>query len=130
MEQIYDIFQTADWKQEKHVPVIEVPESFLKGEKIDLKICIGKEIPHPNTTDHHIEWLDVYFHPTGENFPYHLGKFDFSAHGSSTNGPDTSTIYTHPQTNLVFSTEKPGKIIVFSYCNIHGLWMNEKQISL
>ncbi|MFH1014060.1 MAG: class II SORL domain-containing protein [Thermoplasmatota archaeon] len=130
MEQIYDIFQTADWKQEKHVPVIEIPEHVVKGENIYLKVSIGKEIPHPNTTNHHIEWVDVYFHPDDEKFPYHLGKITFSSHGASTKGADTSTVYTHPQGTIVFKTEKPGKILVFSYCNIHGLWMNEEQLNL
>lgn len=130
MEQVYDIFQTADWKKEKHVPVIEIPDDISKGDNINLRVSIGKEIPHPNTTDHHIEWIDVYFHPNDEKFPYHLGKINFSSHGASINGPNSSTIYTHPQGNLVFKTEKSGKIIVFSYCNIHGLWTNEKELNL
>ncbi|MEI6156966.1 MAG: desulfoferrodoxin family protein, partial [Atribacterota bacterium] len=27
-----ELFQSADWKQEKHVPVIEGPDSVKKGE--------------------------------------------------------------------------------------------------
>ena len=130
MEQLFDIFQTADWKQEKHVPVIELPDTVIKEEFVNLKISVGKKIPHPNTTEHHIVWIDVYFHPNGEKFPYHLGRLEFSAHGASVEGPNTSSIYTHPEGTIVFKTEKPGKIIAFSYCNIHGLWTNEKEVNV
>ncbi len=130
MEQMFEIFQTADWKQEKHVPVIEIPDTITKGENINLKVSIGKEIPHPNTTEHHIEWIDLYFYPNGEKFPYRIGRIEFTSHGASVNGPNTSTVYTHPEGNIVFKTDKPGKIIVFSYCNIHGLWTNEKELNL
>lgn len=128
MEQIYDIFQTADWKHEKHVPVIELPEIVPKGENVDIRVCVGKEIPHPNTTEHHIAWIDLFFHPNGEKFPYHLGRLEFHAHGSSTDGPNTSSVYAHPEGSIVFKTDKPGRIKAFSYCNIHGLWANEREV--
>ena len=93
-------------------------------------VSIGKEIPHPNTTAHHIAWFDIYFHPTGEKYPYHIGKIEFNAHGASINGPDTSTIYTLPKTKVSFKTEKDGTLIAFSYCNIHGLWASKEEIAL
>ncbi|MBD3190683.1 MAG: superoxide reductase [Candidatus Heimdallarchaeota archaeon] len=127
MEDFSELFQTADWKKEKHAPVIELPDEIDK-EAIKLKVSIGKEIPHPNTTAHHISWIEVHFHPEGEKFPYHLGRFEFSAHGASTQGADTSTVYTEPMVKILFKTEKPGKIIAFSYCNIHGLWANSEEL--
>ena len=130
MEQMFDIFQTADWKQEKHVPVIELPDTIMKGENINVKVSIGKEISHPNTTEHHIVWIDVYFHPAGEKFPYHVGRLEFLSHGASVNGPNTSTVYAHPEGTFVFKTEKPGRLLAFSYCNIHGLWTNEKELKM
>jgi superoxide reductase len=130
MKQLSDIFQSADWKKEKHVPVIEAPEKAGKGEEIVVSIAVGKEIAHPNTTEHHICWIDAYFHPEGSKFPYHLGRFEFSSHGSSTEGPNTSTIYTQPTVTLKFKTDKAGSIFAFSYCNIHGLWMNSTELKL
>jgi superoxide reductase len=125
-----DIFQTADWKQEKHVPVIELPEKAEKGKDIKVAVTVGKEIPHPNKTEHHIAWIDVFFLPEGEKFPYHLGRFGFSSHGASVNGPDTSTVYTSPTATLSFRTEKGGKLMAFSYCNIHGLWTSSEELKL
>jgi superoxide reductase len=122
-----ELLKTADWKSEKHVPVIEVSK---KGEKINVKVSVGKEIAHPNKTEHHIVWIEVYFHPGGGKFPYMIGKADFAAHGASVDGPDTSTIYTEPEVNLSFKTEKSGTIYAFSYCNIHGLWVNQEALKL
>ena len=125
-----ELFQSADWKTEKHVPVIEVPEKIKKGEKSQISVSVGKEIPHPNTTEHHIGWIEVYFLPQGEKFPFQVGKFEFSAHGESTQGPNTSTVYTHPEAVWNFKTEHPGTIYASSYCNIHGLWQNFCEIEL
>lgn len=125
-----ELFQSADWKKEKHVPVIEIIGECKKGTKIQLKFQIGKEIPHPNTTEHHIEWIDIYFLPNEEKYPYRLGKAEFNAHGASVQGGNTSTIYCEPEASINFKTEKSGKIIAFSYCNIHGLWQNSKELKL
>lgn len=130
MTDFKDLFQSADWKTEKHVPVIEAPDSVAKGEFFDVKVTLGKEVTHPNKTEHHIRWIDVYFQPEGEKFPYQLGKTEFTAHGESTQGPDTSTVYTHHQVTLSFKTEKSGTIYAASYCNIHGLWKNAKDITV
>jgi len=130
MADFKDLFQSADWKQEKHVPVIEAPGRIKQGELFQITVGVGKEIPHPNTTQHHIRWITVSFLPRGEKFPYQIGKFEFTAHGESTQGPDTSTVYTHPQVTLSLRADKPGTVFASSYCNIHGLWQNSQEIEI
>jgi len=130
MPNIKDVYQSGDWKLEKHVPSIIAPESIKTGEKVTLTVKIGKEIAHPNTTEHHISWIAVYFHPDGERFPVEIGKFDFTAHGASAKGPNTSTVFTEPCVELSFKTEKTGVIIATSYCNIHGLWESSKNLKV
>jgi len=130
MANFENLYQSADWKQEKHVPVIDAPDKVKKGEIFKVKVTLGKEVAHPNKTEHHIRWIDVYFHPEGEKFPYQIGKAEFNAHGASVEGPDTSTIYTHHEAVLSFKTDKPGTIYAASLCNIHGLWKNEKSIEV
>lgn len=125
-----NLFQTADWKTEKHVPVIEAPEKIKIGEMLRVNVTIGKDVPHPNKTEHHIRWMEIFFHPEGEKFPYQVGYTEFSAHGESVQGPDTSTIYTHHEVSLSFKTQKSGMIYAFSYCNIHGLWQNSKELKV
>ena len=130
MADFKDLFQSADWKQEKHVPVIEAPGRIKQGELFQITVSVGKEIPHPNTTQHHIRWITVYFVPQGEKFPYQIGKFEFTAHGESAQGPDTSTVYTHPQVTLSLRADKPGTVFASSYCNIHGLWQNTQELDI
>ncbi|HLD29755.1 MAG TPA: class II SORL domain-containing protein, partial [bacterium] len=128
MPEIKELFQGADWKKEKHVPVIEIPEKTRKGENIKITVSVGKDIPHPNKTEHHIRWIEIYFLPAGEKYPYHIGKGEFAAHGESLQGPDTSGVYTHPELVLSFKTEKEGALYASSYCNIHGLWQSSKEL--
>lgn len=130
MSTIKDLFQSADWKSEKHVPVIEVEDKVKKGQEIKIGLSVGKQIPHPNTSEHHIAWIEVYFLPKGEKFPYQIGKFDFSAHGSSIQGPNTSSIYAQPNVSVFLKTDKSGTLFASSYCNIHGLWENSAEITV
>ncbi|UCF69685.1 MAG: class II SORL domain-containing protein [candidate division WOR-3 bacterium] len=130
MQELSKIFQSADWKKEKHVPVIEAADKVKKGENVSITVSVGKEIPHPNTTEHHIAWIDVYFQPSEGKFPYHIGRSEFSSHGASTDGPNTSTIFTHPTVSLTFKAEKSGAVFALSYCNIHGLWTNSHEIAI
>ena len=130
MSELKDLFQNADWKSEKHVPVIEAPDKIKKGETVNFAVSVGKQIPHPNTTEHHIAWMEVYFLAKGEKFPYLIGRFEFASHGASTQGPNTSTIYSQPQVTISLKTEKPGTLIASSYCNIHGLWESSKELDL
>jgi len=127
---IGELFQTADWKKEKHVPVIECPDKVSSGEFFDLKVSLGKEVAHPNTTDHHIRWIRVYFKPEGGKVAYEVGSFEFTAHGESVQGPDTGPVYTNHSATCSMKTTEPGRIIATAYCNIHGLWENFKEISL
>ena len=130
MAEFKDLFQSADWKQEKHVPVIEVLQRVKKGEFFKVSVSVGKEIPHPNTTEHHIRWIEVYFLPDGEKFPYQIGKFEFTAHGESAQGPNTSTVFTQPLIVCSFKTDRSGTIFASSYCNIHGLWQSALNIEV
>lgn len=125
-----ELYGTADWKTEKHVPVIDVPETIEKGALISVKVTVGKEIAHPNTTIHHIRWIKLLFWPEEEKYPYEIGKIEFSSHGESIKGADTSTVYTEPFGKFRFKTEKSGKLIATSFCNIHGLWKSEKEIKV
>jgi len=122
-----EIIRTEDWKKEKHIPVIEVVE---RDKTITVKITVGKEIPHPNTTEHHIRFVDLYFLPEGELFAYHIGREEFNSHGESVAGANSSSIYTEPIAIFTFKTNKKGKLIAFSYCNIHGLWSSEEKIEI
>lgn len=122
--------QTADWKAEKHVPVIEAPDQVTAGEAFEVRVTVGKEIPHPNTTEHYIAWISLYFHPEGEKFTHHVGHFEFGAHGAATAGPNQGPVYTQPQVSLLMKVSKAGTLYALAFCNIHGLWESSKAIML
>lgn len=130
MAEFKDVLQSADWKQEKHVPVIDAPDSAKKGEPIKVTLSVGKQIAHPNTTEHHIRWASLFFLPDGEKFAYQVLRAEFAAHGESAAGPNMSTVYTHPDITGVFKTDKPGTLLASSYCNIHGLWQSSKKLNV
>ena len=126
--QITDTVQSGDWKQEKHTPVIEIAGNIEKGKPINIKVSVGKEIPHPNKPEHHIAWIEVYFKPQAEKFPCQISRVEFSAHGASVRTSDAGSIFSEPKAEVFFKTEKPGTILALSYCNIHGLWQNSLEI--
>jgi superoxide reductase len=124
------LFQSADWKTEKHVPVIDTPDRVKKGEFFKVGVEIGKAVAHPNTTEHHIKWISLFYLPKDEKFPYQIARIDFSTHGESVAGINASTIYTNHEAIVSFKTDKPGTIIAVSQCNIHGLWQNSKELNM
>ena len=123
-----ELYQSADWKTEKHVPAIDFLDEVKEGKPVLFTVGVGKEIAHPNTTEHHIAWVEVYFHPEGEKFPYLIGRFDFGAHGASAQGANTSTVYTEPEVVCKIKTGKPGTLHAASFCNIHGLWTSSTEL--
>ena len=130
MADLKELFQSADWKAEKHVPVIEAADTVKKGELFKVTVSVGKEIPHPNKAEHFISWIAIYFAPQGEKYPYEIARAEFYAHGASVNGAETSTVYTHPEITASFKTDKPGVIYASSLCNIHGLWQSNKELKI
>jgi superoxide reductase len=116
------VIKTADWKTEKHAPVIELPAGIKAGETFDVKVSLGKEIAHPNTLEHHIAWISVFFQPEGAPVPFQVGHFEFTSHGAG-------DIVTSPSVVVTFKTDKPGKLQAMSFCNIHGLWLGNAEVT-
>jgi len=130
MADFKDTIKSADWKSEKHVPVIECPDTVKAGEMFDVKITLGKEVAHPNTTEHHIRWITLFYHPEVGGAAFQVGRFEFSAHGESTEGPNKGPVYTNHSVVASMKVDKPGQLHAVSYCNIHGLWEYSKSISV
>jgi len=130
VKRLAEQYQTADWKQEKHVSAIECPSEVKSGELFEVKLSLGKGIAHLNTTEHHIRWISVFFHPEGEKFTYQVGHFEFTAHGESVQGPNQGPVYTHHEVSFSMKLSKPGTLYALALCNIHGLWENAQEIKV
>jgi superoxide reductase len=85
---------------------------------------------HPNTTEHHIRWIQLFFKPQGDKYPYQVGSFEFTAHGESVEGPNKGPVYTNHTVVAELKVSKPGTLVAASFCNIHGLWENSKDLQL
>jgi superoxide reductase len=118
----------ADWKTEKHVPVIDCPDTAKAGEVFPVKVTLGKEIAHPNTTEHHIRWITLYYLPKGGKFTFQVAHVEFNAHGESTDGANKGPVYTHHEAIANLKITEPGTLYALAYCNIHGLWQSSKEI--
>ena len=125
-----EVIQTADWKTEKHVPVIVAPGSVKAGEKFAVELSVGKEIAHPNTTEHHIRSIRLYFKPAGGKFAIEVGSFEFGAHAESIEGPNKGPIMTEPTAHAVLKLTGTGTLLAVAYCNIHGLWESSQDIKV
>jgi superoxide reductase len=130
MSQVADYIRTDDFKNEKHVPVIELPDGIKANEPFNVTVSVGKEVPHPNTTEHFIQWISLLYKPEDEQFVYDLGKAEFVAHGASTKGANEGPAYTNPVAVFNVKLAKPGKLTAIEYCNIHGLWENTVDVKL
>lgn len=118
-----DLIQSADWKAEKHVPVIDAPDKVEADALFMVKVTVGKEIHHPNTLEHHIRWISLYFKPEGSKFAFQVGRAEFSAHGEA-------SAFCEPLANFSLKVNGPGTLIAESLCNIHGLWESSQELAV
>ncbi|ACR80816.1 class II SORL domain-containing protein [Kosmotoga olearia] len=115
---IGEFVKTADWKNEKHAPLIEAPEQVETAKAFTVELSVGKEIPHPNTVEHHIKWMDLYVKYDDSQFLVHLGHIELTP------------VLSEPKATLTIKLEKSGTLIATSYCNLHGLWESSKKIEV
>ena len=127
---LVESIQSADWKTEKHVPVIECPDAVAAGESFEVKVSLGKEVAHPNTTEHHIRWIALFYRPQGDKFTYQVGHFEFTAHGESAAGPNQGPVHTDHRVVTSLQINMPGVLQALALCNIHGLWQGEREVGV
>ena len=109
---IGDILKTADVEgKEKHVPVIEVGKGKGEAGADIVHVIVGKEVPHPNTVEHHIAWVELYG-VKKEGQVINLGRAEFAPG------------YTSPNVRFQVPVGEFKAFCALEYCNIHGVWEN------
>jgi len=88
------------------------------GEKFTLTVEIGNTVPHPNTVEHHIKWIQLYAQYEGSRYVVELGNFIF--------GPTIA----QPKVTLTIMLKSNAIIYALEHCNIHGLWDNSVEIKV
>ncbi len=103
-------------KAETHTPKIEAPDTVKAGEPFKVRITVG---PHPNTAEHSIRWIEVYFAEEGRAFnPVYIARIDLAPG------------YAEPDVTLTLKLEKSGTLYVLEHCNLHGIWEARKEIKV
>ena len=125
-----EFVKSADWKSEKHVPVIVCADTAAAVVALDIAVTVGKEIAHPNTTNHHLAWIALHFVPAGAKASGEITRCEFSSHGASVEGPDKGPAYTDSTLSVRAKFAVSGTLYATAYCNIHGLWASEKAITV
>ncbi len=97
--------------KEKHVPVIEIGKGKGEGGADIVHVVVGKETPHPNTVEHHIEWVGL-FGVKKDGQVINLGRATFAP------------AYTSPNISFQVSVVEFKAFCALSCCNIHGVWEN------
>jgi superoxide reductase len=113
-----EVIKIKDFKEEKHVPTIDCPDIVKANEEFEVEVQVGKEIKHPNTVEHHIEWIDLFAQYEGDPNTVHVGRYIF--------GPVAGEPYVKAKIRL----SKSATLIALSHCNIHGLWENTKKVTV
>lgn len=129
-DKLGSLIQSANWETEKHVPFIECPSSVESGIPFDVTLTLGKNQAHPNTTEHHIRWMDLYFKPHDENRTYEVAHYELGGHGESPRGPNEGPVHTGHTVVTRVALKSAGTLYALASCNIHGLWEHSKEIKL
>ncbi len=104
--------------KEKHVPIITAPSSAKAGEPFMVTVEVGKTVPHPNTKEHHIKWIQLYAKYEDSRYVIELGTFNFGAGVAQ------------PKVTVPVMLDKNATLFALEHCNIHGIWDNSVEISI
>ena len=101
-----------DEGKEKHVPVITVDKGHISSQDI-IRVVVGHEVPHPNTIEHHIAWIELYGVKKDTDWVINLGR------------AACVPIFSNPNVRFQVNQMRDFKSFhALAYCNIHGLWAN------
>jgi len=103
-------------KVESHTPKLEAPDKVKAGQPFEVKVSVG---PHPNTVEHSIRRVEIYFEEEGRAFnPVLVASVDLAP------------VYSEPSVVLTLKLHKSGTIYAVEYCNLHGLWEAKKRVAV
>ena len=112
------VANSTDAAKEKHVPV-----AVVEGDKIN--VAVGS-VEHPMTAEHYIEWIALVAGKKVEIVHLKPGmkpKAVFT-YDSSENDEVVPNCEGQP-CNFVYNKNPAEKVVVYAYCNLHGLWKAE-----
>jgi superoxide reductase len=101
-----------DEGKEIHVPTITIDKGHKERRDI-VRVVVGHEALHPNTPEHHIEWIELYGVKKDNDQVINLGRAAWAP------------VYSNPNVRFQINQIEHFKTFhALAYCNIHGLWGN------
>ena len=97
----------------KHSPVIICETEAKRNKPFNVKVRIGKTIIHPNTPEHHYEYIQLWNLETLIS----TVKLQRASFGE---------LPIHIEANFTFVPKVSLRLKALAYCNKHGLWQSQE----
>jgi len=99
--------------EKRHTPAISAPDAVRAGEPFDVEVEVGRLLPHPADRGHFIQFIELY---ADERF---LARADIGAGRAS------------PRVCLRVVLHSPAaELRAYGNCNLHGVWIGRRPISV
>jgi len=117
---------STDASKEKHVPQVSL-------ENGRIKVSVGSVI-HPMADEHYIEWIALvtddreefaYLKPGKEPSAVSPNHINYDREPYTGENDEIVPNCEGSPCNFVLPKGAEGKVVVYAYCNLHGLWKNE-----
>ena len=113
-----DLFKASEAEgKEKHVPIIERGSGHGGTHDNVVIVTVGKDVPHPNTLEHYISWVELFGIKKENDQLIYLGRVDFVPAASIPTAAFKVTDLTQYKA-----------LGAVSYCNLHGVWKNTMEL--
>jgi superoxide reductase len=105
--------ETVRTYADKHSPVIICEKEARFDQPFTVKVRIGKSVKHPNTQDHHFQYIQLW------NLETLVGelKLQRASYGDKP---------VHIEAHFTIIPKVSMRLKALAYCNKHGLWQSEE----
>ena len=112
------LFKAPDTESnEKHTPFIERGKGHGGTRDNVVIVTVGKGVPHPNTLEHHIAWVELYGVKKENDQVIYIGRTEF-----------VPTVSESTATFKALDLSQFKALGAISYCNLHGVWKNTLEL--
>lgn len=120
----YKHTENAKPVEQCHTPVIECPDKVEADKIFQIKISLGNGTGHPDTTEHHVRRLSLYYSDSEGRTVRQITGVEFESHS-----PDRDALSRY-ETIVDAKIAQSGLLHAMAYCNLHGLAEAIKQITV
>ena len=116
--------KTMERNTDSHTPVIECPDKVEAGKIFRIKLSLGNGTGHPDTTEHHICRVSLYYSDSDGKTVRQLAGVEYDSHS-----PERDALSRY-ETTIDAKISESGVLHAMAYCNVHGLAEAIRQITV